>query len=114
MNEIDKKILGYLFEQSSATTTELAKHCFDIKDRKDLISKDSLIRYHAQQLVDDGIIEKSGNKKIVYSIEPNNVIAGESTLYINNNDTISEIDLGFVIAIVGNDNKSLNIIMFDK
>ena len=114
MNEIDKKIVAYLFEYESATTTELAKHCFDIKDRKDLISKDSLIRYHAQQLADGGIIEKSGNKKIVYSIEPNNVIAGDSTLHINEDDKISEIDLGFVIAIVGNNNKSLNIIMFDK
>lgn len=114
MNKIDNKIISYLFEHEYATTTELAKHCYNIEDRKDLISKDSLIRYHIQQLVDNEIVERSGKKKFVYSIEKRNIVAGESVIRIDNGNTISEIDLGFVITIIGSSNRSINIIMFDE
>jgi len=116
MNEIDKKIIGYLLDHESATTTELAKFCFEIDSRKELISKDSLIRYHVSQFVEDNIIYKNGGKKAVYSINKENVFAGNSSLLMDSDDEKEpmNIDLGFVLVIYSNDRKSMNLIIFEK
>jgi len=90
----DIKLIAFLLSQEKeATTTQLAKEFFNIKDNYTLIKKDAFMRSWLERFRKLGIVERIKNtEKTAYSIRPDKVMVGKN-LFVNwKNKEVIEFD----------------------
>ena len=99
-DDIDVGIIHYLYDNYNQTTSDIAKKIFEVKNSKELLKQDSLIRARLKKLELTRIVLCSPTVPKTYSTNPEFVFCGEGTLDINvNGGKKIEVNFGDFLVI---------------
>jgi len=100
IDETDILILTIMARGGAMTTSEIAKHVFEIKDRRDLSRRDSIVRARLKRLCRYGVVMESQTKPRLYSVNPTRVVTGNGEVHIETkNGRAFKVELGAVVMI---------------
>ena len=99
-DDVDIGIIHYLHDNSSQTTTDIAKKIFEEKKPSDLKKNDSLVRLRVNKLLTDKLLLCTPTTPRTYSINPEFICCGEGVLNVNvNGGKKLDIDFGNFLVI---------------
>jgi len=101
-DDIDVSILFFLLDNPKQTTSDIAKRIFECT-KKDIRSKDALVRHRLQEMEKQGIVLNAPTSPKTYNVNPESVFSGKGELRIKvNGGGVIKVDFSDFLVITDN------------